>query len=81
MTHKNDQKTERVVPENRALVYSMVRSMADTTWRMFTPTVIAVPVGFWADMKLGTKPWLTLLGVPVGLGLSVLLVKKQLEQK
>lgn len=56
----------------------LIWSMADTTWRMFTPPVLTVPAGLWADLKFGTKPWLTILAAVVGLGLSVLLVKRQL---
>jgi hypothetical protein len=79
MTNKNDKNVERVVPNDRAAVFSILRSIGDTTWRMFTPPVILVPVGIWADLKWQTKPWLTLLSLVVGLGLSVLLVRQQLR--
>jgi hypothetical protein len=59
----------------------LIISMADTTWRMFTPPAIFVPLAIWADLSWGTKPWLTILGAIFGLAISVLLVKKQLEDK
>lgn len=80
MSDKQTKPQERSMPEKRDLAMSLVWSMADTTWRMFTPPLIVVPLGFVADMSLRTKPWLTLASVPVALVLSVLLVKKQLEQ-
>ena len=57
----------------------LILSMADTTWRMFTPPVLTVSLGLWADINLGTKPWLTVLATVLGLALSVKLVKKQME--
>jgi hypothetical protein len=59
-------------------VMRLIWSMADTTWRMFTPPALLVSGGIWADLKFHTKPWLTILGAVIGLSLSILLVKKQL---
>jgi hypothetical protein len=61
-------------------VMRLIWSMADTTWRMFTPPALLVPAGLWADLKFHTKPWLTLASAIVGLVLSALLVKKQLGE-
>ena len=54
-------------------------SMADTTWRMFTPPAIFVPAGIYVDLHWHTKPWLTLVGALVGLAIAVVLIKQQLE--
>jgi putative F0F1-ATPase subunit (Ca2+/Mg2+ transporter) len=54
-------------------------SMADTTWRMFVPPAVLVTAGLWADVRFGTRPWLTVLGAAVGLVGSVLLVRVQLK--
>lgn len=59
---------------------TLIWSMADTTWRMFTPPALLVPAGIWADLSWGTKPWLTAVATVAGLGLSVLLVKRQLGE-
>jgi len=79
MTRKKDNQQERSVLKNRELTNRMLWSIADTTWRMFTPPTILVSAGIFADLKLHTIPWITLVSLPVSLGLSVLLVKKQLE--
>ncbi|HEY6736552.1 MAG TPA: AtpZ/AtpI family protein [Candidatus Saccharimonadia bacterium] len=60
-------------------VSRLLWSMADTTWRMFTPPTITVAGGLWADLHWGTKPWLTLLAAAVGLSISIWLVKRQLK--
>lgn len=51
----------------------------DTTWRMAVPVVLAAAIGIFADLKLGTKPWLTLVMVVIGFVVAIWLVKKQLE--
>jgi F0F1-type ATP synthase assembly protein I len=79
MTNKTTENKERGVPENRAAMFSMVRAMADTTWRMFFPPVVLVPAGIWADLKWNTKPWLTLLGLVIGFSFSILLVRQQMR--
>jgi hypothetical protein len=61
-------------------IMSLMLSMADTTWRMFVPPALFVWGGLSADLSWHTKPWLTLLSAALGLGVSVLLVKKQLKQ-
>lgn len=60
-------------------VMRLLWSMADTTWRMFTPPAITVSGGLWADIHWHTGPWFTLLALGVGLGGSILLIKRQLK--
>jgi hypothetical protein len=74
------EKHEEGSPRDADGTMQLILSMADTTWRMFTPPAIFVPAGIWADLHWHTKPWLTLLSAVLGLGVSVLLVKKQLEK-
>jgi hypothetical protein len=79
MTIKTTENKERGVPENRAAMFSMIRAMADTTWRMFFPPIVLVPAGIWGDLKWQSKPWLTLLSVVIGFGCSILLVRQQMR--
>lgn len=58
----------------------LLLTMADTTWRMFIPTALFVSGGIFADLNLGTAPWLTFVSVVIGLASSVLLVRKQLRK-
>ena len=79
MTADSEKKQERAVSRDRdTSVSNLLLSMADTTWRMFTPPALTVSGGIWVDLKYHTKPWVTIVAAVVGLGLSVLLVKKQL---
>lgn len=56
----------------------MFGTIADTTWRMFVPTIGLTFLGWSADKHWGTKPWLFILGVIVGASISALLVRRQL---
>lgn len=79
MRTKNEPKPEHTQALGRKYALELIVSMADTTWRMFLPPAVLVPAGLWADIKWGTKPWLTIVGLIVGLALSVLLVRAQLR--
>jgi hypothetical protein len=80
MTTQSEQPQERSVPEKRAAGLSLMLALADTTWRMFTPPAILVPLGLTADLRFHSAPWITLLMLPVSLSLSVLLIKRLMEQ-
>ena len=53
--------------------------LLDTTWRIATPVLILAGAGIYADLQLGTKPWLTLLGTVAGFGIAFVLIKRLLE--
>ncbi|MGD8374395.1 MAG: AtpZ/AtpI family protein [Candidatus Woesebacteria bacterium] len=53
-------------------------TMADTTWRIFTPVILFAGLGIWLDVSLSVKPWATLLGVVLGFAFAGWLVKKQI---
>ncbi len=80
MSSNLEPREERSVSQNRDSTFTLIMSMADTTWRMFVPPAILVSAGIFADLKLGTKPWVTIVAAVVGLGFSILLVKKQLKE-
>lgn len=54
--------------------------LADTTWRMTVPVVLLAGLGLVADKKLGSLPWLTLLGMAAGFYVAARLVKQQLKR-
>jgi F0F1-type ATP synthase assembly protein I len=53
------------------------RSYFSTGWRIVTPVVLLVFIGAIGDTQLGSKPWLTLVGLVVGFMIASLLVKQQ----
>lgn len=60
-------------------VGAVALTFLDTTWRIAVPVVLFTFLGIFVDLRLGSKPWLTLLAVVCGFGVAVLLVKRQLE--
>ena len=57
----------------------IARQFLDTTWRIAIPVVLFALLGIFADRKLGSKPWLTLLGLVIGFVIAGWLVKRQLD--
>lgn len=53
--------------------------LLDTTWRIVVPVVLFTIIGIALDLRLGTKPWLTLPLVVFGFFVAGWLVKKQIE--
>lgn len=53
-------------------------TMADTTWRIFTPVILFAGLGIWLDVNVTTKPWMTFLGVALGFAFAGWLVKNQI---
>lgn len=62
------------------LPLAFVATIADTTWRMFVPSVGFTLLGVWADSQWNTKPWLMTLGIVVGVASAYLLVAKQIAK-
>jgi F0F1-type ATP synthase assembly protein I len=52
----------------------------DTLWRVGVPILLGTIAGIFADRHLGTKPWLTLLGVALGFLGAGLLIKQLLAE-
>ncbi|PID99441.1 hypothetical protein CSA80_01620 [Candidatus Saccharibacteria bacterium] len=59
---------------------AVLLDMADTTWRMFVPTIGLLLLGRHYDVRFGTKPWFMLIGVAVGALLAALLIKRQVDR-
>lgn len=64
---------------SRETTTTLVVTLADTTWRMVTPSALGVAAGIYLDLQLGTKPWMTLAGVALGLLASAGLIRHQLS--
>lgn len=64
----------------KGVAASILLDMADTTWRLFIPTIGLLLVGRHFDVRFDTKPWLMLAGVAVGAVIAMLLIKNQLKR-
>jgi hypothetical protein len=59
----------------------LIATMADATWRMFVPTIGLLLLGNYLDDQLHSTPWLMLVGVVVGAGISALLIRRLMRGK
>jgi len=71
---------DKNVPPNSSTVILLLLTMADTTWRLFVPTVGLTVLGLVLDKQFATTPWLMIVGIVIGTVLAVLLVKLQLKK-
>ncbi len=67
-------------PSKSSPVVLMLGTLADTTWRMFIPTVVLALIGAYLDAKLRSVPILTIIGGFGGFGLSSYLIYRQLKK-
>ena len=80
MSTSSDKHDTPAAPPDQSTVILLLGDIADTTWRMFVPTISFIGLGFWIDTKLDTKPWLTIAGIIVGVTITSLLVRRQLRK-
>ena len=80
MSTSSDKHDTPAAPPDQSTVILLLGDIADTTWRMFVPTVGFIGLGFWIDAKLETKPWLTIAGIIVGVTITSLLIRRQLRK-
>ena len=63
--------------QNGPAARTLLTSAADTTWRMFVPTIGFTFLGVWLDQQRHTKPWLMFVGIGLGFVFAYLLVRRQ----
>lgn len=72
--------TASVSPEMRKTALVIFGTIADTTWRLFTPVIGLLLVGMWVDGQTGRKPLFALGGILLGCVIAFLLVRQQYKQ-
>ena len=75
----NKNSDDTPTPPDKTTVILLLGTIGDTTWRMFVPTIGLTVAGVYADKALGTKPWLTAIGIVLGVTIAGLLVKRLLQ--
>ncbi len=78
---KNKEPTKEETPKvpSSATVLLLFGTIADTTWRLFVPTLLGVIIGLMVDNHFATKPWFTVVGVIAGALLAFELVYLQMK--
>jgi F0F1-type ATP synthase assembly protein I len=78
-TSSNKQDTP-TTPPDQSTVILLLGTIADTTWRMFVPTLGGVGIGLWIDHMMDTAPWYGLAGLAIGIVITTVLMKKQFQK-
>lgn len=76
ISHNNDSSTMQ--PVNSPVVL-LIGIIADTTWRMFIPTIGLTILGVYIDNQLHSVPVATGVGVILGSIFALVLVRKQIR--
>lgn len=79
-TSPNDRDEHPVPPKSSSTVILMALTIADTTWRMFVPSVGLTIGGLLLDKQFQTTPWLMIAGIIVGTAIAILLVRAQMKK-
>lgn len=78
------QKAPKQTPEPpkpiRSQTAILLSTMADTSWRMFVPTIGLLLLGRWLDTWLGTTPIALLIGLGLGVAASIWLITKLIKE-
>lgn len=74
----DEKKTSDVSPEKIAII--MLGTVADTTWRLFIPSIGGTLLGLWVDKSVETTPLFTVIGVLVGSLIAFWLVYIQIKK-
>lgn len=69
---------QKTPPESSSTVVLM--TIADTTWRMFVPSIGCTLLGVWLDSKWDTSPWLLFAGVILGFLVAAFAVWQQYKK-
>jgi len=67
-------------PPDKSTVILLLTTIGDTTWRMFIPIIGLAILGVVADLHLHTKPWLTVVGIIIGVAIASVLVLRQIRK-
>jgi len=71
---------DKRTPPAISTVILLLGTIADTTWRMFIPTIGLLVLGLLIDRRLHTTPWIMILGLLVGTYLAYVLVQRQIKK-
>ena len=71
---------EHTTDETSSIMY-LLWTMADTTWRLFVPSVGLLLIGVWLDQMYTSKPWFMVGGLVLGIIIAIWLIRLQLNRK
>jgi F0F1-type ATP synthase assembly protein I len=80
MSASQTEDEKKPTPPSTSTVVILLTTIADTTWRMFIPTIGLTILGLLADKTLKTTPWIMIVGIVLGAYLAYVLVRNQIRK-
>lgn len=74
---KEPEPSEKSQKSTALILFSIA---ADTTWRMFVPTLGGTLLGLWIDDMNNTEPWYGVGGLAIGIVITTFLVRQQYKK-
>jgi hypothetical protein len=71
---------DKNLPPSSSTVILLFATMADTTWRLFVPSVGLTVGGLMLDKHFNTTPWLMIAGIILGSTIAILLILAQMNK-
>jgi F0F1-type ATP synthase assembly protein I len=68
-------------PTGKSPASVLILTIADTTWRMFVPTIGGLLLGRLVDQHWSLNPLGMIVGLVIGTCATALLIKRQLEKE
>ncbi|USN96189.1 MAG: AtpZ/AtpI family protein [Candidatus Nomurabacteria bacterium] len=68
---------DKPTPPEKSTVILLFATAADTTWRMFLPTLGGTGIGLWLDGQFKTEPWYGIGGLTIGIVVTAFLIRQQ----
>lgn len=76
----NEEADRHEAPRNQSTALLLLGDIADTSWRMFVPSIGLTLLGLYFDQQLGTTPWLLVGGMVFGIVAAYWLVRMQIKR-
>jgi F0F1-type ATP synthase assembly protein I len=71
---------DKPTPPEKSTVVLLFMIAADTTWRMFVPTLGGTLIGLWAESQWHIKPWGGIIGLMIGIAITAVLIRQQYKK-
>lgn len=73
----NTPKSTKQPPKSTVIL--LLLDIANTTWRMFVPTLGGAALGWWVDSSWHVAPWGVVSGLIIGVVACAILIKQQFQ--
>lgn len=75
-----DKRKPSDVKSEKQTAFILLSTAADTTWRMFVPTLGGTLLGLWIDGQNKTEPIYGIVGLFIGVIITAMLIRQQYRQ-